>query len=154
MRTPERSAGISLLGQHPPHPQKAAHTTGVFARSKPASEAGIAIRRRERNSPRRQAANIPPRNQNQEKGKRRREGLLAFHRLPSFRIPQEAAAGARARDPPGTVLAAAFTPQPRLPKPTFAGGGRDELGLRPGRRQEAEATRTGNTTKLNRSFRA
>lgn len=95
--------------------------------------------KKKKNGPKREAANIPPRSQNQRKGKRRRAGLLAFHRLPYFWILQETAAAARAPRPdhPGSqsrLLSAAPAPQPAFPR-----GGRAELGLRPGRRKEAAA---------------
>lgn len=95
----------------------------VCAQSKSASETGFAIRGREKkNGPKREAANIPPRNQNQRKGKRRREGLLAFHRLPYFWILQETAAGGQG-PPTIPVLTATFSLQPQLPSQPLLGVG-------------------------------
>lgn len=48
----------------------------VFVQSKFASEAGFAIRGREKKSPRKEAANIPPRNRNL--GKRGKGGGKVF----------------------------------------------------------------------------
>lgn len=59
--------------------------TVVFAWSKPASETGFAIRGREKNSPRREAVNIPRRYQHGEKGEG--GGNVFFHFI-SFRISQ------------------------------------------------------------------
>lgn len=73
-----------------------------------------------KNSPRREAANIPPRNQNQEKGKRRRDGLPEFHPLPSFWIPQEAAGWDQCPGHPRNCSLSEklpSLPQPQLPRP-------------------------------------
>lgn len=99
----------------------------MFAPSKSASETGFAIRRREKNSPRTEAVNIPLRNQNQEKGKGGGK-VLAFHLFLDLTAP--------------------FPLQPQLSRLAFPGGGRAELGLRPRRSEEAAATPAGNTTKL------
>lgn len=122
--------------QREPHTRGDTHTqeTGttlqefkaLCARSESASETGFAIRgsEKKKNGPRREAANIPPRSQNQRKGKRRRAGLLAFHRLPYFWILQETAAAARAPGQTIPGLTAAFSLQPQLPsQPSLGVGG-------------------------------
>lgn len=96
-----------------------------------------------KNSPRREAASIPPRSQNREKGKRRRDVLLEFYVLPSFWIPQEAAGwGQCPRAVPGLLSKMLPShPQGQLPRPGcrrkepatwVKGGGRSPLGTETG----------------------
>lgn len=131
MRIRERlKSSVNLTPGVTPTPRKPApHSRSlkrcVLGGSLP--ETGFAIRgseKKKKNGPKREAANIPPRSQNQRKGKRRRAGLLAFHRLPYFWILQETAAAARAPGQTIPGLTAAFSLQPQLPsQPSLGVGG-------------------------------
>lgn len=73
----------------------------VFAQSKSASETGVAIRGRGKNSPRRAAVNMPLRNQNQEKGMGGGKIFLHFMSFWTSQLPSPCSPNSQASLPWG-----------------------------------------------------